>query len=106
MGLNILVLISLIPIVFASSESYWMVNSFAVEEFFSIRIEPKLFNWTFQELTDQYKYRVSLEGYPDLPGWMRYMYSTEHHAGYVYGTPPKEQANKQVSSPFSLIPII
>lgn len=66
-----------------------------VNELFSTKIDPKMFNWTL-DVVDQFKYRPSLSGYPDLPSWMRYMYSTEHHAGYLYGTPPEHLSGQEV----------
>lgn len=67
-----------------------------VNEFFSTKIEPKLFNWTLDAM-EQFKYRASLHGHPDLPIWMRFMYSHEHHAGYLYGTPPDHSSGQEVS---------
>lgn len=66
-----------------------------VNELFSMKIEPKLFNWTL-EAVEQFNYRASLHGYPDLPTWMRFMYSHEHHAGYLYGTPPDNLSGQEV----------
>ncbi|XP_021703910.1 epsilon-sarcoglycan isoform X2 [Aedes aegypti] len=67
-----------------------------VSELFSLRVEPRMFNWTFQGLTEQFQYRPSLEGYPDLPSWVRYMYSSEYHSGFLYGTPPERVADRKV----------
>lgn len=66
-----------------------------VNELFSTKIEPKMFNWTL-DIMEQFKYRASLHGHPDLPTWMRYMYSREHHAGYLYGTPPEQLSGQEV----------
>lgn len=66
-----------------------------VSEMFSTKIEPKMFNWTFGR-PEQFQYRASLKGYPDLPSWMRYMYSSEYYAGYLYGTPPMSYAGREV----------
>jgi len=55
-----------------------------------------MFNWTTQGLTEQFHYRPALEGKPDLPSWMRYMYSSEYHTGYLYGTPPENLADREV----------
>lgn len=66
-----------------------------VNELFTTKIEPKMFNWTL-DLADQFEYGLSLKGYPDLPSWMRYMYSTEYHAGYLYGTPPERLSGHEV----------
>ncbi|XP_026465363.1 epsilon-sarcoglycan-like [Ctenocephalides felis] len=63
---------------------------------FSIKIEPRMFNWTFQGLTEQYSYSCSLLGLPDLPSWLRYTYSKQQHAGFLYGTPPVVQQNLQI----------
>lgn len=66
-----------------------------VSELFSTKIEPQMFNWTFGQ-PNQFQYRASLKGYPDLPSWMRYMYSTEYYAGYLYGTPPAHISGREV----------
>ncbi|XP_017068423.2 epsilon-sarcoglycan isoform X2 [Drosophila eugracilis] len=68
-----------------------------VGELFSYKIEPQLFNWTHQVISQQFRYRPSLKSYPDLPSWMRYMYSHEYHAGFLYGTPPESAAGKDLS---------
>lgn len=65
-----------------------------VGELFTFKIEPQLFNWTHQVISEQFRYRPSLQNYPDLPSWMRYMYSHEYHAGFLYGTPPGAAAGK------------
>ncbi|XP_053959724.1 epsilon-sarcoglycan isoform X1 [Anastrepha ludens] len=68
----------------------------AVGELFSYKIEPLLFNWTHQVISEQFRYRVSLEGYADLPSWLRYKYSHEYHSGFLYGTPTDRLADKTV----------
>ncbi|XP_068151177.1 epsilon-sarcoglycan isoform X1 [Drosophila tropicalis] len=67
-----------------------------VGELFTYKIEPQLFNWTHQVISEQFRYRPSLKSYPDLPSWLRYMYSHEYHAGFLYGTPPKSNAGGYV----------
>uniref|UniRef100_U5EQX6 Putative sarcoglycan alpha n=1 Tax=Corethrella appendiculata TaxID=1370023 RepID=U5EQX6_9DIPT len=79
------------------SFSQQLVEQINVLELFSVRVEPRIFNWTFQGLTEQFQYRSSLENYPDLPSWIRYMYSNEYHAGFLYGTPPEKLAEKDVN---------
>ncbi|KAG4076265.1 hypothetical protein HA402_014814 [Bradysia odoriphaga] len=66
-----------------------------VSELFSAKIEPQMFNWTFGR-PEQFQYRPSLKGYPDLPSWMRYTYSSEYYGGYLYGTPPLSYAGREV----------
>ncbi|KAJ0170910.1 hypothetical protein K1T71_013682 [Dendrolimus kikuchii] len=62
----------------------------AVEtEMFSIPISPNLFNWTYQEFDQQYRFHASLMGKPELPSWLRYIYSGRHHSGFIFGTPPR-----------------
>ncbi|CAG9569506.1 unnamed protein product [Danaus chrysippus] len=62
----------------------------AVEtEMFSIPISPNLFNWTYQEFDQQYRFHASLIGKPELPMWLRYIYSGRHHSGFIFGTPPR-----------------
>lgn len=67
-----------------------------VSEMFALKIEPKMFNWTQRGYADNYNYRPSVEGYPDLPSWMRYMYGRDYHLGYLYGTPPKGLENTEI----------
>lgn len=67
-------------------------------ELFSYKVQPKLFNWTFQGLTEQFRYRPTLIGKPDLPSWLSYSYeSSEYHAGFLYGTPPDRLVNTEVN---------
>ncbi|XP_055642379.1 epsilon-sarcoglycan isoform X2 [Toxorhynchites rutilus septentrionalis] len=79
------------------STAVYITDDVYVSELFSLRVEPRMFNWTFQGLTEQFQYRPSLEGYPDLPSWVRYMYSTEYHSGFLYGTPPERTADSKVA---------
>lgn len=65
----------------------------AVEtEMFAIPISPNLFNWTYQEFDQQYRFHASLHGKPELPSWLRYIYSGRHHSGFIFGTPPRGSA--------------
>lgn len=66
-----------------------------VSELFYTKLEPTMFNWTLG-LPQHFQYRPSLKNFPDLPSWMRYMYSNEYNAGYLYGTPPLHIAGQQV----------
>ncbi|KAH8413345.1 hypothetical protein KR009_010087 [Drosophila setifemur] len=68
-----------------------------VGELFTHKIEPQLFNWTHQVISEQFRYRPTIEGFPDLPSWMRYTYSHEYHAGFLYGTPPETEAGRDFS---------
>ncbi|XP_062532345.1 alpha-sarcoglycan isoform X4 [Bombyx mori] len=62
----------------------------AVEtEMFAIPISPNLFNWTYQEFDQQYRFHASLLGKPELPQWLHYIYSGRHHSGFIFGTPPR-----------------
>ncbi|KAG6438902.1 hypothetical protein O3G_MSEX000313 [Manduca sexta] len=62
----------------------------AVEtEMFAIPISPNLFNWTYQEFDQQYRFHASMQGKPELPSWLRYIYSGRHHSGFIFGTPPR-----------------
>jgi alpha-sarcoglycan len=67
-----------------------------ISELFSTMIEPRMFNWTFQGSTEQFKYRPSLQDHPDLPKWIQYQYSREYHAGFLYGTPPEREGGKEI----------
>ncbi|XP_055599849.1 epsilon-sarcoglycan isoform X2 [Uranotaenia lowii] len=80
----------------AAAKATYLSDDVYVSELFSLRVEPRMFNWTFQGLTEQFQYRPSLEGYPDLPSWVRYMYSSEYHSGFLYGTPPERTADTKV----------
>uniref|UniRef100_A0A182P9Z3 Dystroglycan-type cadherin-like domain-containing protein n=1 Tax=Anopheles epiroticus TaxID=199890 RepID=A0A182P9Z3_9DIPT len=77
-------------------ETTYITDDVSVSELFSLRIEPRMFNWTYEGLSEQFLFRSSLEGYPDLPSWVRYMYSPEYHSGFLYGTPPLRNADTRV----------
>ena len=79
------------------AQSQQLFEQIYVSELFSTRIEPMMFNWTFQGLGEQFNYRPTLEGHPDLPSWIRYQYSNEYHAGFLYGTPPDKISNSKVN---------
>ncbi|XP_023304761.2 epsilon-sarcoglycan isoform X1 [Lucilia cuprina] len=74
-----------------------LLDQASVGELYTFKIEPVMFNWTHQVINEQFRYTPSLKSYPDLPSWMRYMYSQEHHAGFLYGTPPAELAAKTIT---------
>ncbi|XP_022827617.1 alpha-sarcoglycan isoform X2 [Spodoptera litura] len=62
----------------------------AVEtEMFAIPISPNLFNWTYQEFDQQYRFHAAMLGKPELPAWLHYIYSGRHHSGFIFGTPPR-----------------
>lgn len=69
------------------------VHNAAETEMFSIPISPNLFNWTYQEFDQQYRFHASLIGKPELPSWLRYIYSGRHHSGFIFGTPPRGTAS-------------
>uniref|UniRef100_A0AAG5D7T8 Dystroglycan-type cadherin-like domain-containing protein n=1 Tax=Anopheles atroparvus TaxID=41427 RepID=A0AAG5D7T8_ANOAO len=77
-------------------ETIFITDDVFASELFSFRIEPRIFNWTYEGLSEQFQYRTSLEGYPDLPSWVRYMYSSEYHSGFLYGTPPLGNSDTKV----------
>ncbi|KFB36556.1 hypothetical protein ZHAS_00003745 [Anopheles sinensis] len=79
-----------------SEETIVLSDDVAVSELFSFRVEPRLFNWTYEGLSEQFQYRTSLANKPDLPSWVRYMYSTEYHSGFLYGTPPVKTSDTKV----------
>lgn len=66
-----------------------------VNEWFSKQIVPSMFNLTLEQ-SDQLEFEFSLRGYPNLPSWIQFMYSTEYNAGYLYGTPPDKVAGHEV----------
>ncbi|XP_063700241.1 epsilon-sarcoglycan isoform X2 [Culicoides brevitarsis] len=72
------------------------VEDVFVSELFQWKIDPNTFNWTFETLTEQFSYRCSKKGHADLPRWLNYMYSKEHHCGFLFGTPPAELAGQTV----------
>ncbi|XP_017771255.1 PREDICTED: epsilon-sarcoglycan isoform X2 [Nicrophorus vespilloides] len=57
-------------------------------EVFEIKVNPLMFNWTFDGISDQFVYQASLLNAPDLPKWINYIYSGRHGAGFLYGVPP------------------
>lgn len=58
-------------------------------EVFAIQLDPLMFNWTFEDSNNQFVYQASLLNAPDLPSWINYIYSEQHHSGFLYGVPPK-----------------
>lgn len=80
---------------YCNGELLVSLGSVNVNEWFSKKIEPNMFNLTL-ERPDQFEYRFSLKNYPDLPSWMRFMYSTEYSSGYLYGTPPERLSGHDV----------
>lgn len=72
------------------------VENVFVSELFQFKLDPHLFNWTFNTLTEQFLYEPRKQGYPDLPRWLSYAYSREHHAGFLFGSPPEGLANQVV----------
>lgn len=96
---RLLILFSSILLLFTLSngETFVSLGRLNVNEWFSIKIEPKLFNLTFEQ-PNQFEYRFSLKNYPDLPSWLRYMYSKEYDSGFLYGTPPEKLGGHEVSA--------
>lgn len=80
-----------------TSSTGQIMSQAAVGELYTFKIEPSIFNWTHQVINEQFRYTPSLKSYPDLPSWMRYMYSQEHHAGFLYGTPAARLAAKKIT---------
>ncbi|CAH1170470.1 unnamed protein product [Phaedon cochleariae] len=58
-------------------------------EVFAIPLDPGMFNWTFEGVEHQFVYQASLLSAPDLPSWISYVYSDQHHSGFLYGVPPQ-----------------
>lgn len=85
----------LLLIALSSGETLVTLGRVNVNEWFSIKIEPKLFNLTLDQ-PNQFEYRFSLKNYPDLPSWLHYMYSTEYNSGFLYGTPPETLGGHEV----------
>lgn len=94
------ILVGTITIVLASSEASTIAEKdpirIQVFELFTKKIDHDIFNWTSNSISDRFHFRPSILGYPDLPSWIRYMYSAEHRAGFMYGTPPETMANRKV----------
>lgn len=63
---------------------------------FTTKIDHSLFNWTSNGNSDQFTFRSSLTGYPDLPSFLRYMYSEERRVGYLYGAPSEKFSNQEM----------
>lgn len=74
-----------------------ILHQAAVGELYTFKIEPSMFNWSRQSVNEQFRYTASLQSYPDLPSWLRYMYSEEHHAGFLYGTTPDNLLGKSIT---------
>lgn len=63
---------------------------------FTTKIDHSLFNWTSNGNSDQFTFRPSLTGYPDLPSFLRYMYSEERRVGYLYGAPSEKFSSQEM----------
>lgn len=63
---------------------------------FTAQIDHTMFNWTSTVATDRFTFRASLSGYPDLPSFLRYMYSEERRVGYLYGSPTEQFADQEL----------
>ncbi|KAL0860852.1 hypothetical protein ABMA27_009390 [Loxostege sticticalis] len=92
MGTKALTLLLLI----ASATASTHVHNAVETEMFAIPISPNLFNWTYQEFDQQYRFHASMQGKPELPSWLRYIYSGRHHSGFIFGTPPR-RTNKPIT---------
>lgn len=95
---SVLILFSsiLLLITLSNGDTLASLGRVNVNEWFSIKIEPKMFNLTLEQ-PNQFEYRFSLKNYPDLPSWLRFMYSTEYNSGFLYGTPPEKLGGHEVS---------
>jgi hypothetical protein len=51
----------------------------------------------FVGVSDQFSYRPSLLNAPDLPPWIHYVYSDRHQTGFLYGVPPLQHGDVEVS---------
>lgn len=63
---------------------------------FIFPIEPSMFNWTLK-IGNDFSYRASLLNAPDLPKWIDYLYSKRHKTGFLYGVPPSNHKELEVS---------
>lgn len=63
-------------------------------EVFTITLDPLLFNWTYEGEPHQYVYQASLLDFPDLPAWIKYVFSEKHKKGFLYGVPPNRNMPK------------
>lgn len=43
---------------------------------------------------DPITFNTNLMGYPDRPGWLRYIQRTQHSDGVLYGSPTAEHVGK------------
>ena len=44
--------------------------------------------------SDPITFNTNLMGYPDRPGWLRYIQRTQHSDGVLYGSPTAEHVGK------------
>lgn len=94
-NIRISIVLILALFTFASGDLTVSLGRVNVNEWFSKKIEPQMFNLTLEQ-PDQFAYSFSLKNYPDLPSWMRFMYSTEYNSGFLYGTPPEQISGHEV----------
>jgi len=52
----------------------------------------------FIGVSDQFSYHPSLLNAPDLPSWIHYVYSDRHQTGFLYGVPPLQHGDVEVSA--------
>lgn len=74
-----------------------ITENILLTEVFKIEINPALFNWTYEGNPHQYVYHASLLDHPDLPSWIKYVYSEKNHMGFLYGVAPVNYRYDKVS---------
>ncbi|CAH0555433.1 unnamed protein product [Brassicogethes aeneus] len=79
--LNLILLLKIISFSYGLKEENVLQT-----EVFQVTINPSMFNWTYSN--EQYTYEITLAGAPDLPSWLKYVYSNKHHSVFVYGVAP------------------
>ncbi|XP_018321233.1 alpha-sarcoglycan isoform X2 [Agrilus planipennis] len=67
-----------------------LTENVLMTEVFEITVDPFMFNWTLEDVNNQYVYQPSLLNSPDLPSWVNYRYSERHQAGFLFGVPPNK----------------
>ena len=92
----LLITLQLLFIVCVSSENL------PATKVFLYPVEPSLFNWS-KRIGDDFTYRASILNAPDLPKWIEYLYSKKHKTGFLFGVPPQDHKELEVSAFFIFV---
>lgn len=74
---------------------YYILSGFFHLHVIHLHIDMFSLNWfTGDTSNDPITFNTNLKGYPDRPGWLRYIQRTPHSDGVLYGSPTAAHAGK------------